>query len=384
MRLSTVWCAALIAAVVVPGCKKKAKDGDDKSATKPVDDQGGMEVPKGSAMMAGSGSAVAQEAAKPATGDDMGKRYTECVGFWKASDWTKFVDCYAKDATSEFVDSGMPPASGNAAIIEEHKGIAAAFPDRSSAVEVLLINGHQGASVALLTGTNSAPMKTPAGDMPATNKKMGLQVAHVVHFSDDGKTADKEVFYQDMGEMMGQLGISKAPVRAAGDKPWHEPEIVVAKDDDTEKKNVESAKALMDDFNKRDWKALDALFDDKLVWSEQGIAKDFGNKAETVKSHQGLVKAFSDVKFSSESMWAAGNYVAWQGTMSGTNDGPAPEMGLPKATKKPITIKFFQLLEYGKDGKLTHSWGFWNSAAMAAQLGLVPPSAPAAAKPAKK
>jgi len=379
MRLSTVWCAALVAATLVPGCKKKAAEGDDKTATKPVDDQGGMQ-PKGSAAMAGS--AVAQEAPKPATGEDMGKRYMDCVGMWKAADWTKFVDCYAKDATSEFIDSGMPPAAGNAAIIEEHKGIAAAFPDRSSAVEVLLINGHQGASVALLTGTNSATMKTPMGDVPATNKKMALQVAHVVHFSDDGKTADKEVFYQDFGEMMGQLGLSKAPVRAVNDKPWHEPEIVVAKDDDTEKKNLESAKALMDDFNKRDWKALDATFDDKLVWSEQGMAKDFGNKAETMKSHQGLVKAFSDVKFSSDNMWAAGDYVAWQGTMTGTNDGPAPEMGLPKATKKPITIKFFQLLKYGKDGKLTNSWGFWNSGAMAMQLGLVPP--PAGAPAAKK
>ena len=276
----------------------------------------------------------------------MAKRYVECWGCWKATDWASFEDCYAKDATSEFVDSGMPPASDNAAIVEEHKGIAAAFPDRSTAVEVLLINGHQGASVALLTGTNSAPMKTPGGDMPPTNKKMGLQDAHVVHFSDDGKTADKEVFYQDMGEMMGQLGVSKAPVRAAEDKPWHDPEIVIAKDDDTEKKNLASGKALMDNFNKRDWKALDALFDDKLVWSEQGIAKDFNGKAETVKSHQGLVKAFSDVKFSSEDMWAAGDYVAWQGTMTGTNDGAAPEMGIAKTTRKPITVKFFQLLQF--------------------------------------
>ncbi len=378
MRLSTVWCAALIAAAVVPGCKKKAKEGDDNAAAKtaPVD--------KGSDMaMAGSGSAAMaqQEAPKPATPDDMGKRYMECVGFWKAADWAKFQDCYAKDATSEFVDSGMPPASGNAAIMEEHKGIAAAFPDRTSAVEVLLINGHQGASVALLTGTNSGAMKTPAGEMPATNKKMGLQVAHVVHFSEDGKTGDKETFYQDMGEMMGQLGMSKAPVRAAEDKPWHDPEIVIAKDDDTEKKNLESGKALMDAFNKRDWKAMGDQFDDKLVWSEQGVAKDFTGKAATLKSLEGLAKAFSDVKFSSDAMWAAGDYVAWQGTMSGTNDGAAPEMGLAKPTKKPVSLKFFQLLKYGKDGKLTNSYGFWNSGAMAMQLGLMPPPA---APPAKK
>lgn len=382
MRLSTVWCAALIAAAVVPGCKKKAK-GDDNVAGKPVDDQGGM-TPTGSAVgsAAIAGSAVAQaEPPKAATPDDMAKRYMECVGLWKASDWTKFADCYAKDATSEFIDSGMPPASGNTAIADEHKNLTDAFKDHNSAVEVLLINGHQGASIALLSGTQTAPMKTPAGEIPATNKKFGVQVAHVIHFSDDGKTADKEVFYQDFGEMMGQLGVSKAPVRKAEDKPWHDPEVVIAKDDDTEKKNLATSQALMDDFNKRDWKALGEILDPKLVWSEQGMAKDFDGKDGTLKAHQGLVKSASDVKFSAETMWSAGDYVAWQGTMTGTNDGAAPEMGITKPTKKPFTVKFFQLLQYGKDGKLTHSYGFWNSAALATQLGLVPPPA---APPAKK
>jgi predicted ester cyclase len=378
MRLSTVWCMALLAAAA-PGCKKKDKGEADNAAPKTTT----AGVDNGSAAMAGSSAATQPPAAavKTITGDDMAKRYTDCVALWKAKDWPKFQDCYAKDATSEFVDSGMPVASGNSAIIEEHKAIADAFPDRTSDVEVILINGHEGATIALLGGTNTGSMKTPAGDMAPTGKKFGLQVAHVVHFDADGNTASKELFYQDMGEMMGQLGVSKAPARAVETKPWHPLEVVVAKDDDAEKKNLANAQALMDSFNKRDWKALDALFDDKLVWSEQGIAKDFNGKAETVKSHQGLVKAFSDVKFSADTMWAAGDYVAWQGTMSGTNDGAAPEMGIAKATKKPIHVKFFQLLEYGKDGKLTKSYGFWNSGGLAMQLGLVPPPA---APPAKK
>ena len=65
-------------------------------------------------------------------------------------------------------------------------------------------------------------MKTPMGEMPATGKKVGMQVAHAVHFTDDGKTADKEWFYQDNGELMGQLGVSKAPARAMVDKPFQE------------------------------------------------------------------------------------------------------------------------------------------------------------------
>src|SRR3954447_6194618 len=109
MKVTTVWCAALLAAAV-QGCKKKDKGEADNSAAKTATG----DKMAGSDTMTGSGSAAMTpdkpvEAAKPATAEDQAKRYTECVGLWKAKDWTKFQDCYAKDATSEFVDSGMPP-----------------------------------------------------------------------------------------------------------------------------------------------------------------------------------------------------------------------------------------------------------------------------------
>jgi predicted ester cyclase len=280
----------------------------------------------------------------------------------------------------------MPPMTAPDAIIGYHQAIATAFPDRKGDVEVTLVNGHNAATFALLTGTNSGPMKTPTGEMPATNKKIGMQVAHAVHFTDDGKAADKEWFYQDMGEMMGQLGVSKAPVRAAVDKPWHDNEVVVAKDDDTEKKNVAVAQQMLDAFNKHDSKALAETLDDKIVWSEQGMAKDWTSKAEAVKAHEGLFKAFSDVKLTADTAWGAGDYVVAQGTFSGTNDGPAPEMGIAKPTKKPISVKYMQLFKL-KDGKIVNSWGYWNSAAMAQQLGMMPPQGggkPGEAKPAGK
>jgi steroid delta-isomerase-like uncharacterized protein len=375
-----VWCAALIAAAV-PGCKKKSNEAADQSAAKtaPAADQAGSAAtPTGSAAMA-TGSAAPAETPKVATADDMAKRYVECWGFWSAKDFKSLATCYTKDATSDEVDSGQPTTTGVDQIIAGDEAIATTFPDRKGALEVTLLSGKNVAGFALISGTNSGPMKTPGGDIPATNKKFGLQVAHVAHFSDDGKTVDKQAFYQDMGELMGQLGLSKAPVRAAADKPWHDNEIVIAKDDDTEKKNLGVAKQNMDAFNSRDMKALDATLDDKVVWSEQGIAKDWTSKAEAIKAHQGLIKAFSDVKFATENAWAAGDYVVAQGIMTGTNDGAAPDMGLPKPTKKPINIRFTQLFKM-KDGKIVNSWGYWNSAAMAQQLGMTPD----AAKPAKK
>ena len=374
MRLSGWWLAALVAAAV-PGCKKKSNEAADQSAAKTTTPQpAGSAVAPGTEAMA-TGSAAPGETAKAATPEDMAKRYVECWGLWSAKDWNNFESCYTKDATSDFVDSGMPPATSWQQIMERDKVFTDAFPDIKGDVQLTLINGKQGATFALVTGTQTAPLKTPMGEVPPTNKKIGMQVAHAVHFAEDGKAVDKEWFYQDLGEMMGQLGVSKGPVRPAADKPWHDNEIVIAKDDETEKKNLGVAQQMTDAFNKRDMKALAAMLDDKVVWSEQGIAKDWTSKAETIQAHQRLIKAFSDIKFSSDNAWAAGDYVVMQGAMTGTNDGPAPEMGVAKATKKPVNLKFMQLFEI-KDGKITRSYGYWNTAAMAQQLGLT-------AKPAK-
>jgi steroid delta-isomerase-like uncharacterized protein len=368
MRLSGWWLAALVAAAV-PGCKKKSNEAADQSAAKTTTpQQTGSAVAPGTEGMA-TGTAAPGETAKAATPEDMAKRYVECWGFWSAKDWKSFATCYAPDATSDFVDSGMPPATGSQQIMERDKVFTDAFPDLKGDVQLTLINGKQGATFALVTGTHTAPLKTPMGEVPPTNKKIGLQVAHTAHFTEDGKTVDKEWVYQDLGEMLGQLGVAKGPVRPAADKPWHDNEIVIAKDDDTEKKNLGVAQQMMDAFNKRDMKALDAVLDDKIVWSEQGVAKDWTTKADAIKAHQGLIKAFSDLTFSSDNAWAAGDYVVVQGAMTGTNDGPAPDMGLTKATRKPVNLKFLQLFEV-KDGKITRSTGYWNSAAMAQQLGV--------------
>lgn len=309
---------------------------------------------------------------KVATGEDMAKRYVECWGFLSAKNWDQFKTCYAPGAVSEMMDSGMPTANGWDDILAKHtKPVTDAFADLKGDVELTLINGHNGVTVALLSGTQTGAMKTPMGDVPATNKKFGIQVAHAVHFADDGSSVDKQSFYEDMGEMAGQLGLSKAPVRPAADKPMQDNEIVIAKDDDTEKKNLDAIKQTNAAFNKHDAAALDALMADDLVWSEIGVPKDW-NKAEAKISNAGLFKGFSDIKLEPSTSWAAGNYVVEQGVMSGTNDGAMPAMGLPKKTGKSLHLQYLQVWKL-KDGKVTRSWGFWNSTAFAMQLGLMPP-----------
>jgi predicted ester cyclase len=329
--------------------------------------------------MAGSGSAAAPVAAKPATPEDQAKRYVECWGLFSTKKWDDFKSCYSKDAVSQHVDSGIPDATGPDQIIAMHaKPLTDAFPDIKGDVELVLVSGKNAATFALLTGTNSGTMKSPAGDMPPTNKKIGMQVAHAVHFADDGKAVDKEWFFADMGEMMGQLGVSKNPVRPASDKPWGALETVIAKDDANEKRNLDIIAKGTEAFNKHDGKAMDAALSDKLVWSEIGVPKDW-DKKEAIKMHEELFKGFSNLKITPTASYAAGDYVWVTGTFAGKNDGAVASMGIKKATGKDMSLTFLQLWKLDKDGKITNSWGYWNSMKFAMDLGMIPP--PAAAKP---
>ena len=383
MKLSN-WCCAVALLIPLTACKKKDEAAPaPASKTAPEADKK-PEGDKKPEAMKPPVPAPAPAPAKVATGDDLAKRYAECYGFFNSKDWKQLETCYTPNATSDFVDSGMPVANGWQEILDKHtKMLTDAMPDTKGEMEITLINGHNGMSVALFTGTHTATLKTPMGDVPPTQKKIGLNAAHVVHFADDaGKTVDKQAFYEDFGVVMGQLGLSKAPVRPALDKPMGPNEIVVAKDDDTEKRNLDLANKVTDAFNKHDPKALEALFADDLVWSETGMAKDW-NKKDAIAEHTSLFKGFSDIKMTQASLWGAGDYVVFQGTFAGTNDGALPDMGLKKKTGKAVSLNFLQLYKFNKDGKLSRSWGFWNSAAFATQLGLVPPPSDAKA-PAKK
>lgn len=370
MKILSVASLVLLTSLVA--CKKKGEE-TPPAPPPPAGGSGSAMAGSGSgSAAAGSGSAAA---AKPVTGDDLAKRYVECWGFLNAKDMDKFKTCYAPNIESDFVDSGMPAAKSWDEILAMHnKPFLDAFPDFKGQVEVTLINGKNGATFGLITGKHTGPLKTPMGEIPPTNKNIGLQVAHVVHFADDGKSVDKEQFFEDMGEMMGQLGLSKAPARPATDKPWHDNEIVVAKDDATEKRNLENTQKGLEAFNKHDTKSMNDAFADDLVWSEIGVPKDW-NKKEAIANHEALFKGFSNLKITPAAMWAAGDYVVATGTFAGKNDGPVADMGIKKPTNKEMSLTFCQLFKYNKDGKLVGSWGYWNSMKFAMDLGMMPPPA---------
>jgi hypothetical protein len=146
----------------------------------------------------------------PLTGDALAKAYLASWDAWNAGDKAAFRATYADDAISHWPDSPIPERKGGDVIAEQAMGFRAGFPDAKAAAQLVLVNGRTVTGVWLTTGTNSAAMKTPMGEVPATNKKMGVLLFHSVSYNDANKVSE-DWFLMDSNTMASQLGMSPMP-----------------------------------------------------------------------------------------------------------------------------------------------------------------------------
>ena len=318
---------------------------------------------------AASASPSAPPKPAPMTAEQGVDFYKKCWDQFNAKAWDSFQNCYTKDASSESIDSGQPPVQGRAAILEAAKAEVAPNPDVRGELQLVLANGAHIASVALWKGTHTAPMPGPGGQpIPATGKKFGFLMAHTVELDADRTAAQADAAYVEVGTLLGQLGLTKAPVRAAQESGAAAPTVVIAKNDETEASNVAAVQAQLEAFNKHDAAATAGLLADGYVLHEIAMPAD-ADKKKAVASLKDLWKGFTDVKLTTSEVWGAGDYVVVKGTFQGTNDGPMPAMGLKKGTGKPVTAHFIEIFRLD-NGKLAEDWLFYNGASFAGQLGL--------------
>jgi ketosteroid isomerase-like protein len=235
-----------------------------------------------------------------------------------------------------------------------------------------LVHGHDVAALTWISGTHTGPIEGVSG----MNQKVGQLGGELVTFDDQGRVT-QETDYDDDPTTTNQLVPDPHhPVRPADHMPDVAKETVVAKNDDGEKANVAVVQSLIDAFDKHDAKAMGRAFADDLVWSEQENPKDW-TKAETLADAQANWKAFSDMKMTSTALWGAGSYVVLQASMEGTNDAAAPAMGIATATKKHVTLPFFEIDQIA-NGKIAKAWVVANSGVVPYELGLKPmPAMPA-------
>lgn len=344
------------------GCSKKPKEGP-----LPAEKM----QPQGSA---GSGSAAATPAKEAKLeGKALADRYVECSGLMSSQ---KFDDFKAKCLAAGYkVHAADYPGTQDAdTALGMMKGQFAGFPDMKLAPQIVAINGRNIFAVSLMTGTNSAPLKTPMGEQPATNKKIGMLMFHRILVDDENKALE-EWAYTDPMTLGGQLGMlpkEAGPTRAALDKGLDgAPIIAVATDDAKEKANVEAATKSNAAFQSR--KAADylAFHADDAFESDQAGSADAKGKKEIQAGAEIFWKAFPDLKIETPNVFGAGDYVIVLGTFAGTHDGP---LGPIKPTKKKVTGEYAEVIEM-KDAKIAKLWRFRNGMAMAQQLGLMPEAA---------
>jgi predicted ester cyclase len=295
--------------------------------------------------------------------------YEACWGHFNDRAWDRFKACYADTAESDQVDSGQPPAMGADAIVAGTKAFTGAFPDSKGRNELILIKGDHLAAISVISGTHTGTL-VGANDrsIPSTNKPIGLLQGQVVQFDETGSRIVKEAFYFDTATMMAQLGLSPAPARPVMALPAAAPTIVIAKGTPAELSNVESLRAQMAAYNSHDAGGVAAFNAPDVVYHDMTMAADQNAK----ESYAGLLeffKAFPDAKLVPASAWGADGYVVATGRFEATNKGPMPNIGLKKATNKPVSVGYLDITRWD-GGKVKEEWLFYDGMAMAGQLGL--------------
>lgn len=369
MKLATTLVLAL--SVMAFGCSKKKEEGTaQKTDMAPKTTEPKKEEPPPPPPV------------KPMTGAELAEKYKQCIGMFNDNKMDDFSKTCIDPGYTVHSIAGMPEMKGPA-VQEYFKNQKAAFPDQKFQPQLVLVNGKNIFAVNLVTGTQSGPMKTPMGEMPASNKKMGMLWFHRIVVNDANNAVD-EYPYMDAATLMSQLGMAPKgamPHRAAMDKGIEgAPVTAVAADDAKEKTNVETYKKGIEAFNSHKTADVMAMMTPDAVEMDQESDKDHKGTKEIEKGLKDFQTMFSDGKLTNVEAWGVGDYVVATGKFEGTNDH---DMGKMKKTGKHVSSDFAEIAHF-KDGKVDQLWRFVNGMDMATQLGMVPPpgAAPAGTAPA--
>lgn len=102
------------------------------------------------------------------------------------------------------------PLRGRAAAEKDSADFFRAFPDVRVEVISLVEKGGLGAAEFRMTGTNTGPLATPMGEIPATRKAIDVRGAGFVRLNAEGLVVEERRYY-DTGTMMQQLGLAQQP-----------------------------------------------------------------------------------------------------------------------------------------------------------------------------
>jgi steroid delta-isomerase-like uncharacterized protein len=124
-----------------------------------------------------------------------------------SDDYSDAAEIFSADLVTE------PPGAGRLVGIDSFIGYARAFhrafPDGRIHADRYVESGDLVVVEGRFTGTNTGPLESPAGTVPATGRSMVLPFADVFRVA-DGRITEHRIYY-DPTSMLGQLGLLPGP-----------------------------------------------------------------------------------------------------------------------------------------------------------------------------
>ncbi len=121
-----------------------------------------------------------------------------------------FAEVLADDV--EFTAPGGAHGQGRSACVDFYAGWMSAFPDAHVEVTDVHFSGDVAVEEGVFTGTHDGVLRTPAGDVPPTGRRVAVQYLQVLRYR-DGKHASFNLMF-DRLLMLEQLGLVPAPAAA--------------------------------------------------------------------------------------------------------------------------------------------------------------------------
>jgi predicted ester cyclase len=141
----------------------------------------------------------------------------------------------------------------------------------------------------------------------------------------------------------------------------------------SEQENIKAASAFFEAWNAGDLSGSEAYEADNFVAENPGAAGPL-NSEQNRKYLENFITAFPGSKFEVLLTVTQGDYVVQHWRATGTNSGVlhSPSGAAIPPTGKRVVIVGSTTSEI-KNGKVVHTWGFWDLSSMLGQMGLLPP-----------
>jgi len=136
----------------------------------------------------------------------------------------------------------------------------------------------------------------------------------------------------------------------------------------SQEKNLEIARKAWDALNAHSVDRWTKLLDEKFIWESDTLPEPVRGRDTAHRMMQMYLRALPDLQFAIDQMISDGDYIVTRYTATGTHRGEL--MGIA-ATNRRAGIHGCTVTEF-RNGKLVHSWGYWDTGHLLRQLGVLP------------